>query len=188
MRKIIFNKIVKRTGFGLFFIALSYAMDALAVDKLLLGIRPGLGGLDFLYVLAVAFLPQVLSGIGFGILFSVAVLLLRYILLPVHMVERHYLGIKAWGYRKPLLICAAVAFLVFVLPFFLRSPVTTGQAVTGAEVFATGIGQGAYALGGYPGMILGPLWAAAVSLLGILLLKPLYLFSPVRLDAFLAGL
>lgn len=188
MRRVILGKVAKRAGWGLFFIALSYVITITGAKKLLLALNPGIGWMDFAYVLAVAFLPEIVSAIGYGILFSVATLLLRYFFLPVHMVERHYMGIKAWGYRKPIVICAIVVFLVFLMPFFMRSPATVGETLTGAEGMVAGFGQSGYSLGEEMGDVVGLLTNAVASLFDAFILKPLYLFSPVRLDAFIAGI
>lgn len=188
MRKVIVNKTIRRTGFGLGFIFLSYVITLSGLKDLMLNLKFGYAPLDFMYVLAVAFLPGIIAGIGYGILFSVAFLLARYMLLPVHMVERHYMGIKGRGLKKHLFIMAFIVLLLFVIPYFMAGGLVFGDFLSSVDYSSLQAGSAFYAMGGQVGLVLGSLAQILLLLLNTLFVKPFYLFYPVRIDALLASL
>jgi hypothetical protein len=188
MRKVIVNKIIRRTAWGLGFILFSYVVMFSGLKDLMLGLKFGYGPLDFMYVLAVAFLPAIISGIGYGILFSVGFLLLRYFVLPVHRVERHYMGIRGGSLKKYILIVAFVVLLLFVIPYFMRRVSLSGDIISSIDTSSLQAGSAFYAIGGQIGAFLGSLANVVFLLLNIMLIKPFFIFSPVRLDALLASL
>ncbi|MBN2330383.1 MAG: DUF58 domain-containing protein [Candidatus Aenigmarchaeota archaeon] len=188
MRRVIINRIVKRAVYGVLFVLASYAIAQTGIQRWLLGMEFDILFLDFIYVLFVTFLPEALEWIGYGILFSVAILLVKYRLYPVHRLERHYLGIKRGSMLKYVLICGVMAVLLFLVPYFVRQPPLTGEIVAGMNQFIMQAGTQASSIGGYPGQILGTvLYALAVGF-NFFVIGPLYLFSSVRLDAFIAAL
>jgi len=188
MRRVILNKIFRRTVWGIALVLLSYIMVSTGFKQALLDIEPPLGQLYFLYVLSVAFLPDLVSGIGYGVLFSVAFLLMRYFIFPVHMVERRYMAIKRSGLFKPLVICGLIVFLIFLVPYFMRWESLTGEAIAEVEQFGMQAAGGASMIGGYAGMVLASLAILLYYVIDVFFVKPLYLFSAVRLDAFAAGI
>lgn len=188
MRKIIVNKIIRRAAWGLGFILFSYFIVLSGLKGALLNIKFGYGPLDFMYVLAVAFLPYIIAGIGYGILFSVAFLLLRYLVLPVHRVERHYMGIRGGSLKKYILIVAFVFLLLFVVPYFMRWISLSGDFISSIDSSSLQASSAFYAIGGQIGAVLGPLADMVLLLLNIMFVKPFFLFYPVRLDALLASL
>jgi uncharacterized protein (DUF58 family) len=188
MRKIIIDKIIRRTGWGLGFVFLSYVITLLGLKELMLNIRFGYAPVDFMYVLLVAFIPDIIAGIGYGILFSVAFLLLRYMLLPVHRVERHYMGIKGGGLRKYLFIITIIVLLLFIVPYFIRDNSPFGYFLSGIDRSSLQLSSVVYGIGGYAGAVLGPLASAVALLLNLMFIKPLFLFYSVRSDALVASL
>jgi len=188
MRKIIIDKIIRRTGWGLGFVFFSYIITFLGLKELMLNLKFGYAPLDFMYVLAVAFLPDLIAGIGYGILFSVAYLLARYALLPVHRIERHYLGIKGGGLRRYLFILAVIVLLLFAVPYFMRDTATIGYSLSGIDQSSLQAGSALYGIGGYAGEILGPLATVVALFLNALIIKPFFLFYSVRPDALIAAL
>lgn len=188
MRKIIIDKIIKRTCWGLGFVFLSYAITLLGLKELMLNLRFGYAPVDFMYVLLVAFIPNMIAGIGYGILFSVAFLLIRHMLLPVHMVERHYMGIKGGGLKKYLFILAVIVVLLFVIPYFMRDNSLFGYFLSGIDQSSLQAGSAAYGIGEYAGAVLGPLAGALALLLNTMFIKPFFLFYSVRPDALVASL
>jgi len=120
MRKVILHKIFKRVGWGLGFIFLSYIIEFLPLKEMFLNVKFGYPPVDFMYVLFVSFIPVLVGGIGYGILISVVFLLVKYFFLPIHRVEKHYMGIRGGSFKKYLFIVAVMAVLIFVVPYFLR--------------------------------------------------------------------
>jgi hypothetical protein len=188
MRKMIIDKIIRRTGWGLGFVFLSYVVVLLGLKELMLNLRFGYAPLDFMYVLAVAFIPGLIAGIGYGILISVAFLLLRYMVLPVHRVERHYMGIKGGSLKKYLFILAIIVVLLFAVPYFMRDTATIGYSLSGIDQSSLQAGSAIYGIGGYAGAVLGPLASVLVLFLNLMLIKPFFLFYSVRPDALIAAL
>jgi hypothetical protein len=188
MRKIIVNKMIKRTGFGLGFILLSFFIGLSGLKDFMLNVKFGYPPLDFMYVLAVAFLPDMIAVTGYGILFSVAYLLLRYMVLPVHRVERHYLGIKGGGTRKYIFIMAFVVLLLFIIPYFMTESLLLGGFLSEIERSALQASSAVYMMGSQAGLVLEPMAKILMLLLDVMLIKPFFLFYPVRVDALLASL
>lgn len=188
MRKVIIDKIIRRTGWGLGFVFLSYVIILLGLKELMLNLRFGYPPVDFMYVLLVAFIPDLIAGIGYGILFSVAFLLLRYVLLPVHMVERHYMGIKGGGLKKYLFILAVIVVLLFVVPYFMRGDSLSGYFLSGIDQSSLQASSAVYGIGEYAGAVLGPLAGVLALLLNFMFIKPFFLFYSVRPDALVASL
>jgi hypothetical protein len=187
MRRVILNRIAKRTAYGFLLIAASYLVVVLGIQKALLGARFNVSFLDFSYVLAVTFLPQLLQWTGYGVLFSVVFLLLKYKIFPVHRLERHYLGIKRGNLRKSLFIMAVLAFLLFVVPYFMRSQSIAGDVISGADQSSMQLGSGLASIGGYAGILLSNLVFILAGMFNFFVIKPLYLFYPVRVDAVLCA-
>lgn len=188
MRKVILNKIIKRCIYGSVFILSSYLITLLGIQRALLDVRFDMALLDFVYVLFVSFFPNMLQWIGYGILFSVAFLILRYMILPVHRLERHYMGIKRGNFVKSLFIIAILVFLLFMLPYFMRQPLITGNMVTSLDQSTMQLGTGFALIGGYAGLVLGSLAFILTGIFNFFIIKPLYLFYPVRIDAFLCSI
>jgi hypothetical protein len=188
MRRVILNKIIKRTVYGLLFIMASYAVALLGIQRALLNIRFDTVLLDFFYVLFVSFLPGIVQWIGYGILFSVAFLVLRYLILPVHRLERHYLGIKRGNFMKSLFIIAILAFLLLVIPYFMRDSPPMGYTLASLDQTITQAGSHPAASGDYAGIVLGNLVLVIAGIFNFFVIRPLYLFYPVRADAFFCAL
>lgn len=188
MRKVIVNKIIRRTAWGLGFILFSYFIVLSGLKNALLNIKFGYAPLDFMYVLAISFLPHIIAGIGYGILFSVGFLLLRYFVLPVHRVERHYMGIKRGSLKKYILIVAFAFLLLFVVPYFMRWISLSGDIISSIDSSSLQASSAFYAMGGQIGTVLGPLADVILLLLNFMFVKPFFIFYPVRLDALLASL
>lgn len=188
MRKVIINKIIRRTGFGLGFIFFSYIIILSGLKGLMLNLKFGYAPIDFIYVLAVAFLPYIIAGIGYGILFSVGLLLLRYMVFPVHRVERHYMGIKGGGLKKYLFITAIIVVLLFVIPYFIRDGLVFGGFLSTIDRSSLQASSFVYAIGDRLGFLLGTLADMILLLLNLMFIKPFFLFYSVRADALLASL
>jgi hypothetical protein len=188
MRKLIVNKIIRRTAWGLGFIFFSYLIIFFGLENLLLNIKFGYAPLDFMYVLGVSFLPAIIAGIGYGILISVGFLLIRYVILPVHRVEKHYMGIKGGSLKKYILIVAFAVLLLFVIPYFMRNVSISGDVISSIDRSSLQASSAFYAIGGQIGALLGPLASAILLLLNIMFIKPFFIFYPVRLDAMFASL
>jgi hypothetical protein len=188
MRRVILNKIAKRTFYGSLFILASYLVTLLGVQAALLKVRFGVVFLDFFYVLFVSFFPVILQWIGYGILFSVAFLLLRYLVFPVHRLERHYLGIKGGNLKKSLFIIALLVFFLFLVPYLMPESPPMGYTLESADQGIIQAGSQLAAMEGYAGLVLGNLAFAMAGTFDFLVIKPLYLFYPVRSDAFFCSL
>lgn len=188
MRKVIAGKIVRRAGMGLGLILFSYLMPFLGIKQLLLGLKFGYAPLDFLYVLAVAFLPYLIAGIGYGLLFFVGFLLLRYLILPVHRIEKHYMGIKGGSLKKYILFTAILVVLLFVVPYFLGDIITVGNFISTVDQSSLQAGSAFYSIGGQLGQLLGSLAGVVLMIANLMLIKPFYVFYSVRADAMVAGL
>ena len=135
MRKVILNRIVKRLVYGSLFILASYLIVWLGLQRFLLDIKFDMTSLDFVYVLFVTFLPDILSWIGYGIFFSIAIMLLRYKISPIHKIERRYLAIKGGNLVKSLFISGILVVLLFIIPYFVADPPLTGEMVSGMDQF-----------------------------------------------------
>jgi hypothetical protein len=122
MRRVILNRIIKRTVYGALFVLASYAITLTGIQRFMLDAEFDILFLDFIYVLFVTFLPETVAWIGYGIFISVAILLVKYKIYPVHRLERHYLGIKRGSMLKYLFICGVVVVLLFIVPYFIRQP------------------------------------------------------------------
>jgi hypothetical protein len=187
MRRVILNRIIKRSVYGVVFVLASYAIGLLGIQRALLDLEFDIIFVDFIYVLLVTFLPEILAWTGYGILFSVVVMLLRYRVFPIHRLERHYLGIKRGSLVKYIFICSLVVLLLFLVPYFLRQPPLTGEFVSGMNDLAMQAGPTFSGIGGYPGQILGPVATILAGLFSFFVIGPLQLFSGVRLDAFICA-
>lgn len=187
MRRVILNRIAKRLAYGLAFILASYAMIFLGIQQAMLNVRFDAPWLDFIYVLFVTFFPEVLQWIGYGVIFSITFLLLRYFALPIHRLERRYLGLRGGNFFKSVFIVGLVVLVLFIVPYFMRAPAITGDFVAGADQASMGVSSGFAALGGYLGLILGTLTYVSAGVFNFFVIKPFYLFYPVRLDAFIAA-
>ncbi len=188
MKRIIFKKIVKRLIYGIFLIFLSYIFNFLKIQKILLNIKIPNTILDFIYVLFVSFLPSFIYWSGIGILFSIGIMLLKYLVLPTHVVEKHYLGIRKGNFTKSLIICIILSLLIFGAPFLFEGSPNFSGIVGGID--NTLIGSSNFLINNYNtflGPIL-PILGFMVIIVDYLLIKPLYIFSGVRFDAFLSGL
>jgi len=188
MRKVILNRIIKRSVYGFLFILASYLVTVLGIQRALLSVRFDITWLDFIYVLFVSFFPEILQWTGYGILFSVAFLLLKYKIFPVHKLERHYLGIKRGNFVKCLFISALVVFFLFVIPYFMREHALAGDVISNLDQSSMQISSGLASIPGYAGILLSNVVFVLAGVFNFFIVKPFYLFYPVRLDAFLCAL
>ena len=135
MRKVILNRIVKRLVYGSLFILASYLIVWLGLQRFLLDIKLDMTFLDFAYVLFVSFLPDILSWTGYGILFSIVIMLLRYKISPIHKIERRYLAIRGGNLVKSLFISGILVLFLFIIPYFVPDPPLAGDMVSGMDQF-----------------------------------------------------
>jgi hypothetical protein len=188
MRRVILNRIIKRCAYGFSFILASYLVSFFGIHRALLDLRIDIIFLDFIYVLLVSFLPEILEWTGYGILISVVFLLLRYRVLPVHRLERRYLGIKGGSLVKYIFLCFLVVLLLFFIPYFLTQPPMTGEIITGLDQGIAQIGPQLAFMGGYAGGIISLAVSTLTTIFNFFVIYPLYMFSSTRLDAFLAAM
>jgi uncharacterized protein (DUF58 family) len=188
MRRIILNRMLKRAAWGFAFLIASWLAELIGLYRFLGMFSTGIPMVDFFYVLFVAFLPQIIASIGYGILISVAFIFVKYKIFPPHRLERSYMGIKRSGLRRSALIAGIIAALLFVAPYFLRNATNTGMFIDGAGSVLTGIVTSLGYMGEYAGPMLQSIAAPVFGILSILVLGPLTLFYDVRVDAFLCSL
>ncbi len=188
MRRVILNRIIKRIVYGVLFVIASYLITYFGIQRTLLDMKFDIVFLDFVYVLMVSFLPEILAWTGYGILFSVAVLLLKYKVFPAHKLERHYLGIKRGSMVKYLFICSLVVLLLFFVPYFMRQPGMTGDVVASLDQSVMQAGSQVSIMSGYAGDVISTILSILAAIFNFFVISPLYIFSPVRLDAFLCAL
>ena len=188
MRRVILNRIIKRAVYGVLFVLASYAITLTGIQRFMLDAEFDILFVDFIYVLFVTFLPETVAWIGYGILISVVILLVKYKIYPVHKLERHYLGIKRGSMLKYLFICGVVVVLLFIVPYFIRQPPLTGEIIANIDQISMQAGTQLSFVGGYAGQILGIIFSFLAMMFNFFVISPLYPFSSVRLDAFIAAL
>ncbi len=188
MRRVILNRIIKRTAIGVLFVLASYAITLTGIQSLMLDPEFDILLLDFIYVLFVTFLPEAVAWTGYGILISVAILLVKYKVYPVHRLERHYLGIKRGSMIKYIFICGVMVVLLFIVPYVVRQPPLTGEIIAEIDRMSMQAGAQISFIGGYAGQMLGVIVSILAVMFNFFVISPLYPFSSVRLDAFLAAM
>jgi hypothetical protein len=181
MRRAILVKMGKRIFYGIILIALSSAVSTFRLNNYLLSFNFS-GIIDVIYVLFVTFIPQIIYCIGYSVIFSAAVMLLKYKLMPVHRIEKSYLGIAGHGLKKPVFMCAMLAMPLFLFPMLPARMMPAGDAVRGTDAMLASAGTASSGLP-YFGALIGGLIAAA----NLFIIKPLYLLSMFRLDTAIAS-
>ncbi len=189
MRRIILNRMLKRAAWGFAFLIASWLFSVIGIYRILGMLSTGIPTVDFLYVLFVAFLPQIIASIGYGILISVAFIFVKYRVYPPHRLERSYMGIKKTGLRRSILLAGIIAMLLFVVPYFARDITTTGMYIDGASSFLANFASSLGYIGGeYVGPVIQAVASPLFGIASLMTLGPLTLFYNVRLDAFLCAM
>ncbi|UCD03140.1 MAG: DUF58 domain-containing protein [Candidatus Aenigmatarchaeota archaeon] len=182
------NKIIKRIVIGAVLILFAYLLSISGIQSLLMNIKFDIVFLDFIYVLFVFFLPEIVTWTGYGIIFSVLWLAIKYKIYPSHRLERNYLGIKKVSKTKYIFLFIAIIFFIFVLPYTMRQPVMLGTMISNADQLIGNVTRTAPPMENLLFLLLYFTAFTFFTAVRVFIISPLYVFSSIRLDAFLGAL